>query len=219
MEASLKNAMETRHSVRQYLDKPIPKAVCEALQAEVNRCNQEGNLHIQLILHEPKAFDCFLSRYGKFSGVSNYLALIGPKSSHLDTDCGFYGERLALKAQTLGLNSCWVAMSYRKVPGTFICQTGEKLMVVIALGYGKTQGVPHKSKSIEQVSNVSDQTPDWFRDGVAAALLAPTAMNQQKFFFTYENGTVTAKAGRGPYTKLDLGIAKYHFQLGADRAF
>ena len=59
--------------------------------------------------------------------------------------------------------------------------------------------------------------PYWFRKGVEAALLAPTAMNQQKFKFTLRGDTVSAKAGMGFYTKVDLGIVKYHFELGAGR--
>lgn len=125
------------------------------------------------------------------------------------------GERLVLKAQQLGLNTCWVAMTYKKIPGAFKVENGEKLTVIISLGYGKTQGVGHKVKGVEQVSNVSAETPDWFKAGVEAALLAPTAMNQQKFILTYDNGKVSAKAGNGFYTKLDLGIVKYHFEIGA----
>ena len=40
-------------------------------------------------------------------------------------------------------------------------------------------------------------------------------MNQQKFTFTLDGNKVTAKAGMGFYSKIDLGIAKCHFELGA----
>lgn len=106
-------------------------------------------------------------------------------------------------------------MTYKKISGAFKVGNGEKLVVVISLGYGKTQGVGHKVKSIKQVSNVSAETPNRFKEGVEAALLAPTAMNQQKFTLTYDNDKVSAKAGNGFYTKLDLGIVKYHFEIGA----
>lgn len=59
---------------------------------------------------------------------------------------------------------------------------------------------------------------DWFDAGVKAALLAPTAMNQQKFVFELKNGEVSVKvAGKGFYTKLDLGIVKYHFEAVTGR--
>lgn len=210
-------AMKERHSVRQYSQKPLGEEAVAALNEEIRLCNKEGGLHLQLVTDEPKAFDCFMAHYGKFEGVTNYIALVGPKSGDLDEKCGYYGERLTLKAQQLGLNTCWVAMSYSKTPGAFEVKSGEKLTVVIAVGYGKARGVQHKSKAPEEVSNVSRETPDWFRSGVEAALLAPTAMNQQKFFFTYEDGKVFAKAKTAFYSKVDLGIAKYHFELGSGK--
>lgn len=209
--------MKNRHSVRQYTEKPIAADAFQKLQEEINACNREGGLHIQLIANEPKAFDSFMAHYGKFSGVRNYIALVGKKGADLDEKCGYYGERLVLLAQQLGLNTCWVAMTYKKIPGTFQCRDNEKLTVVISIGYGETQGVSHPVKPAEKVSNLNDASPEWFRAGVVAALLAPTAMNQQKFMLKYENGKVSAKAGMGFYAKVDLGIVKYHFELGAGK--
>lgn len=213
----LTQAMKERHSVRQYLDKPLDRETEKALRAEIECCNKESGLHIQLVTGEPKAFDSFMAHYGKFSGVTNYIALVGKKGEGLDELCGYYGERLALKAQQLGLNTCWVAMTYKKIPGAFQVDKGEKLTVVLALGYGKSTGVAHKSKSVGALSNVGDETPEWFRSGVEAAMLAPTAMNQQKFSLTYRDGKVEAKAGIGFYSKIDLGIVKYHFEIGAGK--
>ena len=210
-------AMKERHSVRQYTDRPIDGQTIDALQAEIDSCNKQGGLHIQLVKNESKAFDGFMAHFGKFSGVKNYIALIGKKDGKTDELCGYYGEHLVLKAQQLGLNTCWVAVSYKKIPDAFEVRKDEKLTVVIALGFGQNQGVAHKSKSAQAVSNVTDDSPEWFKSGVEAALLAPTAMNQQKFTLTYADGKISAAAGLGFYTKLDLGIVKYHFELGAGR--
>lgn len=210
-------AMKVRHSVRQYKNQPIKAETISALQSEIDACNRESGLHIQLVTNEPQAFDGFMAHYGKFNGVTNYIALIGKKNSGLDEACGYYGERLVLKAQELGLNSCWVAMTYSKIKTAFIVGKGEKLCVVIAIGYGTTQGVPHKSKEISQVAQAEGAMPHWFKNGVEAALLAPTAMNQQKFMLTLRDRKVSVKAGMGFYTKLDLGIVKYHFEIGAGK--
>ena len=148
--------------------------------------------------------------------------MVGKKAKDLDERVGYYGEQIVLFAQTLGLNTCWVGLSYRKVPEAYNVGKGEKLVCMIAVGYGETQGVPHKIKSVEDVSNASDITPSWFRKGVEAALLAPTAVNQQKFSFEYvgmNNNRHQVRAKKGVsmigYTQMDLGIAKYHFELGA----
>ena len=211
----LMEAIHTRHSVRQYTDRPIDAETITALRDEIDACNRESGLHIQLVTNEPDAFSSFMAHYGKFRGVTNYIALIGPKSDALDELCGYYGERLVLRAQQLGLNTCWVALTYKKIHRAFQLDSGEKLTVVIALGYGENQGTAHKSKSADAVSKSTGEAPDWFRAGVEAALLAPTAMNQQKFTLSYAGGKVSAKAGRGLYSKVDLGIVKYHFEIGS----
>lgn len=211
----LLNAINNRHAVRSYLDKSIEPELRQILQTLVSECNEEGGLNIQLVFDEPNAFDSFMAHYGKFSGVKNYVALIGPKNA--EEKIGYYGERIALTAQALGLNTCWVAMSYKKVKNAYNIRNGEKLHLVLALGYGANQGVPHVSKTADKVS-AAVNPPEWFTNGVNAALLAPTAMNQQKFKFVYENGNVRATPGFGFYVKADLGIAKCHFEIAAKDA-
>lgn len=214
----LKEAMERRHSVRQYQDRPIPPETAEALEREVSACNGESGLHIQLVLEEPEAFRGPLAHYGRFRNVRNYLCLAGPQGAELEEAIGYYGQRLVLRAFQLGLDSCWVALTFRKRKCRCTLNPGEKLVCVIALGYGQSHGVPHRSKSPEAVSRwTGDAPPDWFQAGVRAALLAPTAVNQQKFRLTLEGDRVRAEALRGSYTRLDLGIVKYQFELGAER--
>lgn len=212
---NLTEAAAARHSVRQYESKPLGTDVINALNDEIEKCNREGGLHIQLVTNETKAFEGTMAHYGKFSGVENYIALVGVKSPQLEEKCGYYGERLVLLAQQLGLNTCWVALTFTKVKGAYTLAKGEKLALVISVGYGKTQGVQHRSKSIDDVCKCSGEMPEWFRAGVEAALLAPTAMNQQKFTITLEGDSATFAAGSGFYTKIDLGIVKYHFELAA----
>lgn len=213
----LTQAMQQRHSVRRYKDTPLSESDRQTLCTLIDRMNQASGLHIQLVTDEPKAFGGGIAHYGIFTGVSNYIALIGPKAPDLEEKCGYYGEQLVLEAQRMGLNTCWVALTFRKVPDAYVIEAGEKLAIVIAIGYGETQGTPHRGKRAEQVSNLSSASPEWFRKGVEAALLAPTAINQQKFTLLTSGEKVRAKAGFGPYARIDLGIVKYHFELGAGK--
>lgn len=213
----LMDAIRERHSVRSYKDTAIDGSVKEELLSYIEQCNRESGLHMQLVLNEPRAFDGFMAHYGKFSGVKNYIAMIGKKGSGLEEACGYYGEKVVLKAQQLGLNTCWVAMTYSKVRTAFQIGRDEKLCLVIAIGYGETKGTGHKIKSADEVMKSEKPVPEWFQRGIEAALLAPTAMNQQKFLFTRKENTVFAKAGMGFYAKIDLGIAKYHFEAAAGK--
>lgn len=141
---TMMEAVSARHSVRQYLDQPLSPEELAALAEEVRVCNRESGLHIQLAANEPKAFSGFMAHYGKFSGVTNYFALVGKSGADLQEKCGYWGERLVLKAQQLGLNTCWVALTFSKVKSAYTLNSGEKLAAVIALGHGANQGVPLK---------------------------------------------------------------------------
>ncbi len=210
--------MESRHSVRKYLEKPIDPKTLAQLQAKITELNRQSGLHMQLITNEPKAFRAVLAKYGGFQNVQNYLAIIGKDDDIFDLKAGWFGEEFVLYAQELGLNTCWVGLTFKKVHDALRLYQGEKLGLVIAFGYGATQGVPHKSKSIAQVSNATSSSPTWFIQGVKAALLAPTAINQQKFYFELKpDHKVVATTKKGPYSQLDLGIAMYQFELAAGK--
>ena len=171
--------MRARHSVRQYTAEKIEPEKREALEELVWECNEASGLKIQLFFEEPKCFAGKMAHYGSFSGVENYIALVGKKGPDLEEKVGYYGEKLVLKAQELGLSTCWVALTHGKSQAQI--DRGEKLTCVIAVGYGKNQGKPHKDKPLEKLCNCSGKMPDWFARGMEAVLLAPTAMNQQKF--------------------------------------
>lgn len=208
-------AIKSRHSVRSFLDKPLDENSVKILQEEIKKCNDESGFNIQLVLNEPNAFQAEKPHYGQFKNCKNYLSIVGPKGE--DEKAGYYGERIVIKAQELGINSCWVALTYKSGLAQDAKQSGEKRYLVVALGYGETSGNAHKTKSIFDVSNYKESEPQWFKNGLEAAVLAPTAMNQQKFKFVMENNKVKAKSGFGFYTKIDLGIAKYNFEVGSGK--
>lgn len=213
-----KEAIVNRHSVRQYKEKPIETEKIEELKGLIDQCNREGGTHLQLVTNEPKAFEGGMAKYGKFSGVSNYIAVVGKKGD--DVNLGYYGEKVVLRAQMLGLNTCWVGLSFSKQPDAYQVLGDEKLLCVISLGYGANQGLQHKVKPIEDFAEVNGPMPEWFRHGMEAAVLAPTAVNQQRFkFVLHGDNTVEAltRFSLIGYSKLDLGIVKYHFEVGAGK--
>lgn len=214
------DAIKERHSVRKYRDQSIEMAKVGALKATIERINAEAGLNIQLVLDEPKAFSTGMWKYGQFSGVKNYFVMAGPKGKEAEEKIGYYGEELVLLAQTLGLNTCWVGLTYKKIPGTFTLRDGDTVHCVIALGYGTIPGVKHPQKAVEQFYECEGVPPEWFKAGMEAALLAPTAVNQQKFKFILHPGNVVeAKTlfAISSYLNVDLGIVKYHFEIGAGK--
>ena len=216
----LTQAIWARNSVRKYLDKPVEASKAAELQAAIERINQESGLNIQLVLEEPKAFSTGMWKYGQFSGVRNYFVMAGPKGEAAEEKIGYYGEELVLLAQTLGLNTCWVGLTYKKIPGTFMLREQDIVHCVIALGYGENQGRQHPIKHIKRFFESDVPLPNWFLDGIEAVMLAPSAVNQQKYkFILHGRNLVETRTRFSPwgYTHIDLGIAKYHFEIGAGK--
>lgn len=210
-------AIRLRHAVRSYTDRRLEPDILAALEAEIDHCNAEGGLHIQLAAEATEAFRGLMANYGKFRNVRNYFAMVGPKGPDLEERVGYYGERLVLRAAALGLDTCWVALSYRRGKSRCDIRPGEKLVCVIAVGYGQDHGTPHESKPMEALCRVEGEMPAWFRAGMEAAMLAPTAVNQQKFLLTLTDQGVQAAVTGGFFSQVDLGIVKYHFEVGAGR--
>lgn len=209
-------AIQERHSVRAYTGQKIEEEKRQKLDALIKECNEESGLHIQIRYDDPSGFDARLAHYGKFRNVDNYIILAGKPSQDLQEKCGYYGEKIVLEAQMMGLNTCWVALSFNKSAVKKLIPKGEKMVLVIAIGYGETQGTAHKGKTLEGVMDTKGEVPIWFQKGAEAALLAPTAINQQKFRIGMKDGNpVIRTAGIGPYTEIDLGIVKYNFEAAS----
>lgn len=210
--------MRERHSVRQYTDEPVGAEARSALEAEVARLNEEGGLHMQLLFDEPRCFGAGMAHYGKFGGVASYLAIVGRNARDLDERAGYYGERVVILAQALGLNSCWVGMTHGASKARV--ERGERQPIIIALGHGATQGTPHRSRPKAELCEVTGVEPAWFARGMEAAMLAPTAVNQQKFLIAWDGERLTARlAGRGFFDRVDLGIVKSDFELASGHRF
>lgn len=210
-------AIKSRHAVRHFDGKPISGKEKKELVAFIKQVNKKSGLNMQLITNEPKAFGGLKAKICNFTGCVNYLAIIGPKTKDLGEKAGYYGEQVVLKTQQLGINSCWVALTFNKVRKAYKVNKGEKLALVVALGYGTTQGHPHKSKQFSEVVKNQGKLPDWFINGVECALLAPTGRNQQGFMIELlENNRVVIK-NKSLCNNVDLGIIKYHFEIGANK--
>ncbi len=213
----LNEAMNERHSVRKYNATPIEEEKLAALRELIAEANEEEGVSLQLVTNEPKAFGGLMSKVCGFSGVDTYIAVVGKDDPATAKKLGYYGEKIVLQAQTMGLNTCWAAGAFKKVKNAFTVGEGEKAHSGIAIGYGAESGKPHKNKDVSEVSQ-ADNPPEWFVNGVKAALLAPTGMNMQNFKFTLvgERG-VKAETTGGMCGDLNTGIAMYHFEIGAGK--
>ena len=215
---NIEEIIKSRHSVRKYKDDIISEFLVNKLNALISKYNKEANLNIELKINDQETFETYKLHYGKIYNCNSYIALIGNKNDKkLYEKVGYYGQKLVLEAQSMGLNTCWVGVGYNKRVMNLEILPKQKLVCIIAIGYGVHSGKARPSKTFEEVS-VSLDVPNWYKKGVEYALLAPTAVNQQKFKFElHKDNLVSIKTGIGPFVKVDLGIVKYHFELGAGK--
>ena len=213
----IKEAIRSRHSVRQYQDLPISEDLQSELNELIDACNEESGLQMQLITDDPECFETFLAHYGKFKNANHYIAIVGPKDMpDLEEVSGYYGQKVVLAAQMMGLRTCWVAGSYSRGKCKADKEAGDKVVCVISIGYGENDGVKRRSKPMSRLTDVAEEEmPVWFKNGMKAAMMAPTAINQQKFLISLEDGEAVVRAGVGPYAKIDLGIVKYNFEAAS----
>lgn len=226
---TLQNAIESRRSRRKFLASPLDQSITAKLQAFIAEYSAKENLDMRLVLGNGAAFNGLRKSYGMFSGVQNYVGLIGDKTDLINTEkLGYYGELLVLHATALGFGTCWVGGSFHRASCPFDLRENESVICAIAIGnvslkFGLKEklirGIVHrKTKTIEQMHTSSDAVPEWFLCGMKAVQMAPSAVNRQPVIFCYaQDGTTTAsvKDITGDGFALDLGIAKLHFEIGA----
>lgn len=207
-------AVYERHSVRAYRDQKIEPQKQVQLRELIAAINQESGLHFQFLEDAGRTFTRLLNRAMGLGSAPSVIACVGKADEDIDEKIGYYGEKIVLAAQMMGLNTCW-AGTFSKENIPMELGAGERLPIVIAVGYGVNPGRVRRSKKAEQVSNVTTNSPEWFAYGVELALLAPTAVNQQKFeIILNPDETVSIRDQGGILSKIDLGIVKYHFELG-----
>ena len=210
--------MEKRHTVRKYLDKPLDMDLIGLLNDRIERNNCVYNLTFKLITNNSDGLSS-LARLMSNNSVQNYIILAGKDNSDLDKKIGYCGADLILYAQSLGLNTWWCGGMFNgKNALKHLGNKAVRVNGVIAIGYGKTQGVPHKSKTADQVSHYKGKAPEWFKSGIKALLLAPSALNRQPYIVNGEGNKVSLKVKNGTFSQVDLGIGKYFFELGAGKS-
>ncbi len=207
--------IKQRHTVREYLDKAISKEHVVEIEQYLKQINQEAKTNFQLVLKAPQVFTDYLKPKENFENAQNYIALVAGPLDDLALKIGYYGQKVVLFLQNLGLNTCWIASTYVDDPSTYQMKDEEFLVLIISVGYGQHQGKQHLNKPIEETYQAPHDVPSWFLDGVKSALLAPTARNQQSYKFIYHQEGVELVDLGGRWSDLDLGIVKLHFELGA----
>jgi len=220
-------AIDVRTSRRRYLPTPVDAETRERLDALAAELSGLGPIKVEPVWNNGVAFAGFTKSYGMFNGVINYLALLAPDDEIAGEQLGYYGETMVLAATELGLGTCWVGGSFSRSDIPFQPDAGDVLYCVIALGNVSDDvslkerilrsAVHRKTKTVEEMYDADGPVPDWFEAGMIAVQKAPSAVNRQPVKFHFRDGKVTATTDNldDRMRRLDFGIAKRHFEIGA----
>lgn len=231
------NFLRKRHSVRTYSETPLSPEQVKELKAEITMINtHEAGIFFTLVTDDPNPFSSFKSTYGMFKGVRNYItAVVDEHFPDALERLGFYGEQLALKAQEIGLSSCFVGATFDSSKVDVQLRAGRKLEFLLTLGYpAEKEGliahisasVLHRKKgSYEQFYITSDydlrgaeQVFPHLRMALEAIAYAPSAVNLRPTRLTVKNidgkqMLVAMVNAKNRMQWIDFGIAKQNVQF------
>ncbi len=214
---TIKEAISERHTVRQYTDRKLSPETAELLNVRAEENNRSHGLDLTLVTENSDGLSGIAKIFAS-KGVNNYIVLAGRDTPELDENLGYCGADIILYAQTLGLNTWWIGGMYNaKAVGRLFNDSNIRINGIIAVGYGRNNGTPHKSKTAAEISSYDGTPPEWFSNGIDALLCAPTALNRQAFTVRGNGRRVSMEYHGGHFAKTDLGIGKYHFEAGAGK--
>ncbi len=222
----MKQAIRQRISRRTYTKEHFTQEEIQTIHGMIEKVNQQSSLTITFKEDAAGAFSSLRKSYGMFKNVRSILVMKGKKNdSDLYEKIGYYGEQLVLELTDLGYGTCWVGGTFDKEQISDIAGDEEMVCVITV---GKVPDMTFKEKLIHNAISknrkpISERLkadgnlPQWLSDGMTAVQLAPSAVNSQKPFFVYQNKQLTASVEvKYPLDLVDLGIAKKHFEIGAE---
>lgn len=233
------NAIEKRHSVREYSDKTLESDVIRRLENIASELTSEADGVKIVFVNENShgVFKGMVGSYGKINDTQAFAAFIGDTSDiNVEEKIGYYGEAFILEATALGLGTCWVSgtVDRETVKNKITLSENEKIYAVTPVGYAKEKASlgsnlirvvlkTSKRKSLDEICDkvIDNKVPEWTRTALEAARIAPSAVNWQPWRFKIGERSITVTAqnvSKKNYSgRLDCGIAMLHIELGANK--
>lgn len=220
--------LRSRHSVRNYEPQVLSHEIMDELSGLVEAINirYSDALRFAMVYDDPNAFNLFEKHYGTFSGVQNYaVAIIKPQNPNAKEIAGYAGQELAMRAQALGLATCFIGATYDSTELNLHLKDGEEVSFLLTIG---------KAAQDAKVNNHPSLSPEQFYDsstaffnleeaekripslavGLDALACAPSGMNKQpvRVWLAEDTFLHAGLAETTDYSLTDLGIAKFNFQ-------
>lgn len=243
----IEDLITRRMSTRTYSDKMVNEEDREAL-LEFTRpleCDLYRFAIVDYAMSEGKK----LNTYGLIRNAKTLLVAIGRRSLARDNkaavDFGYDFEKIILKATDLGIDTCWMGMSYKEDALRELAGVGndERIVMASPIGYSKGDNIldkltrysikAHKRLSFESIFShgkigvpLTELKDERYRICLEMLRRSPSAGNAQPWRVVQTEGGFdfyskakkiydNLKDKRIDFTYNDMGIAKCHFELTA----
>lgn len=135
--------IKNKYSVRDYKDKKVDAKTAKAIRDYANHCPKlVDDIAVDIRFMDNSAvyrqIDGFAGYKGILIDAPHYAILLSEKKDHYIENAGYVGEGICLKAQELGVNTCWITFKDSKtIIHKLNIVTDKEVVGIIALGYGK----------------------------------------------------------------------------------
>ena len=217
-------AIQQRHSVRRYADRPLPAEIVAALHqaiAEVEPLDAGVPVTLSLLPFAQIGHRSAVGAIAILNPAPWYMIAHCPATPGRMEEVGFRMEQVVLAATSLGLGTCWIGGYFRA--GALAEHLGcppENIIVISPLGWpqgGRLQAFAYtvseslafkrgKRKPLEEFCFWQNwgqplqqaQVPETTWKALAMARLAPSWSNVQPWYFLVREGQIYALADSRP---------------------
>ena len=232
------SAIEKRRSRRQFdINRPIEPDKLSALDTVCREFIPFHGARTCLVTDSAKdVFRGIVGSYGKIKDALAFITFIGNMDSpSVQEEVGYTGEGVILEATALGLNTCWVAGFFKpeNVASLVEIKSNERVLAITPVGYARRLesleeklmtgfGRHHRRLPIPRLMGRPgpDNLPEWIKESIQAARIAPSAINRQPWGFDVADDTIAVYVRTGGpefnvSKRLDCGIAMLHVEVAA----
>ena len=150
------------------------------------------------------------------------IAVFSQKKEGYLENAGFVFQQLELYLNSIGLGACWLGIG-KLAKNAVAAPEGFEFVILIAFGHPKGEAKrslsEFKRKSLAEIADTADER-------LEPARLAPSSVNSQPWYFTYEGDKICVYCAKKGIVKMmtemnriDMGIALAHIYVSNPDAF
>ena len=198
-----------RKSCRSFIGKPVePEMTEQILSFEPKPLYPEIKVRMDIVSRDKVRCICPWT-------APQVITIYSEEAEGYLENIGFLFQQMDLYLQTLGFGVCWLGLGKMNHKTTTEVE-GMKFVIILAFGYPRGDHLRHDlkgfiRKSIEKITDKPDSR-------LEVARLAPSAVNNQPWYFAHEGDTIHVYCSKKG-SKLDAGIALAHLYVANEETF